>query len=212
VAALPAAVTNKVAIVTDGTSASDCTLGGGSSRVLCHYNGSAWAALGDGNSGAAPSFADITAGTSAAALVVGTGGSLAATGSGTITATDLAAKFKTRRLTFMLGADNGAALTDSDDQATIFDNTGGDAITITGVYCESDGGTPRIQLQRDDGAPANILTDNSGAGLNCSTSTAPGAIDTNEDNIAAGNKIDFVMVAAGGVAKRVTVTISYTVD
>lgn len=52
VATLPAAGTgNRVAIVTDGASAGDCTTGSGSTRVLCSDTGAAWAALGDGNSG-----------------------------------------------------------------------------------------------------------------------------------------------------------------
>ena len=45
--------TNSVRIVTDGNSSSDCTIGGGSTRVLCHYNGSAWASLGDGGTSGA---------------------------------------------------------------------------------------------------------------------------------------------------------------
>ncbi len=52
VATLPTPAANSIAIVTDGASASDCTTGGGSSRVLCVYSGSAWAALGGGGGGA----------------------------------------------------------------------------------------------------------------------------------------------------------------
>jgi hypothetical protein len=52
VATLPTPAANSIAIVTDGASSSDCTTGGGSSRVLCGYTGSAWAALGGGGGGA----------------------------------------------------------------------------------------------------------------------------------------------------------------
>ncbi len=37
---------NSIAIVTDGASASDCTVGGGSTRSLCAYSGSAWVSIG----------------------------------------------------------------------------------------------------------------------------------------------------------------------
>jgi hypothetical protein len=52
VAGLPAAGTaNRVAIVTDSTSAGDCTTGGGSERTFCRDTGSAWQSLGDGGGG-----------------------------------------------------------------------------------------------------------------------------------------------------------------
>lgn len=51
VATLPSPTTNMVVIVTNGNGAGDCTVGGGSTRVLCSYTGSAWAAIGDGNTG-----------------------------------------------------------------------------------------------------------------------------------------------------------------
>jgi hypothetical protein len=120
----------------------------------------------------------------------------------------LSTLLRTRQIVFVLGADNGVALVDGDDQPTIYYNSLGGGITITGVWCESDGGTPSINLQRDDGSPANILSSN----LSCSTSGASGSIDTNEDNVASTEKIDFVMATAGGTAKRVTVVITFTVD
>ena len=46
VATLPAS--HPLAIVTDGNSATDCTTGTGATRVMCHWNGSAWAAIGGG--------------------------------------------------------------------------------------------------------------------------------------------------------------------
>jgi hypothetical protein len=54
VAGLPAGATGKLALVTDGSSASDCTAGGGSTKVLCLYNGSAYVAVG----GATPAGSD----------------------------------------------------------------------------------------------------------------------------------------------------------
>jgi hypothetical protein len=124
-----------------------------------------------------------------------------------ITAGHVAASLDTREIVFRLGSDTGSALVDGDDEATIFRNSIA-AMTITEVWCESDAGTPSINLQRDDGSPANILSSN----LTCTTSGATGTIDTNEDNLAVGDKIDFVMVTAGGTAKRVTVAIKATID
>lgn len=53
VSALPAASSNSglEAIVTDGASLNDCTVGGGTDIVLCRSNGSAWVALGSGSGG-----------------------------------------------------------------------------------------------------------------------------------------------------------------
>lgn len=54
VAELPASpVSGTIRIVTDGASATDCTTGSGSTRVLCNFTGSAWEGLsGGGGSGA----------------------------------------------------------------------------------------------------------------------------------------------------------------
>lgn len=125
-----------------------------------------------------------------------------------VTRDKISAVLRTRQIVFILGAENGAALADADDQPSIFANRLGSGITITEVWCESDAGTPSINLQRDDGSAANILSSN----LSCSTSGATGTIDTAEDNVANGERIDFVMATAGGTAKRVTVAILYTVD
>jgi len=63
VGALPTASANtgKVYVVTDGLTAGDCAVGGGSTRVLCRSDGSTWTALGDGNTGSGNPFADSTA-------------------------------------------------------------------------------------------------------------------------------------------------------
>jgi len=108
----------------------------------------------------------------------------------------------------MMGFDNGSVIADADDQLTIFANRLGFGITITDVWCESDAGTPIINIQLDDGTPADVLSSN----LTCTTGGATGTIDTGQDNIANTNKIDFVMVTAGGVAKRTTIIVKYTID
>ena len=65
--------TNVVFVVTDGTSASDCTGGGGSTRSLCISNGTSWAALGGGGGGGGSITNPFTsgAGTSTAYLASG---------------------------------------------------------------------------------------------------------------------------------------------
>lgn len=77
VAFLPASGnwTGRVFIVTDGSAAGNCTVGSGSTRVLCEWNGSAWAALGDG----AGSGADGIGSDTAADVPVTPAGGIAAT-------------------------------------------------------------------------------------------------------------------------------------
>jgi len=114
----------------------------------------------------------------------------------------------TRQFTFMLGADNGAVLVDGDDQKQIWWNNLGSTATITKVGCICDGGTPSVNLQRDDGSAANILAGD----LTCTTTGATTtSFSGSEATITDGYKVDFVMVAAGGTAKRLTLTGTYTV-
>jgi hypothetical protein len=109
-----------------------------------------------------------------------------------------------RSVTFIAGGDSSStALADSDDQPTFFRNNLGRTYRITEVWCESDAGTPTINLQRDDGTPADVLT----ANLSCSTAGATGTIAAAEQDLADGNRLDFMIAAAGGAAKRVTVSI-----
>jgi hypothetical protein len=71
------------ATVSDGSTASDCTVGGGTTAVACIYTGSAWAFA--GSSASAPAFSAIGSGTNTgAAMTVGSGSSLATSGTGTI--------------------------------------------------------------------------------------------------------------------------------
>lgn len=125
-----------------------------------------------------------------------------------ITRDKVSAVLRTRTATFLLGAENGSALGDGDDQPSFWINRLGSGVTITEVHCECDAGTPTVNIQRDDGTPADVLSSN----LTCSTSGATGTIDTNEDNVADTQKLDFSMRTAGGVAKRVLLTVKYTLD
>lgn len=109
---------------------------------------------------------------------------------------------------FYMGADNGEVLADADDAPTCFWNQLGYAITITECCAESDGGTPTIMLQRDDGTPADIFA----ANLTASTSGACTTSFSGSENVVADDeKVDCNTVTAGGVAKRWALHCRYTV-
>jgi hypothetical protein len=113
-----------------------------------------------------------------------------------------------RGINYLAGCDSCDVLDDTDDQRAIYANVVG-PMTINSVTCFSDAGTPTINLQRDDGTPANILSSD----LTCSTT---GATSTSfsgaENSLGLNHKLDFAMVTAGGVAKRVTVVIKATLN
>jgi len=114
----------------------------------------------------------------------------------------------TRGLVYLAGCDSCSVLVDEDDQRTIYQNVIG-AMTIAAVTCFSDNGTPAINLQRDDNSPANILN----VDLNCSTSGATSTGFSGSENILNLNdRLDFVMVSAGMVTKRLTIVISATLN
>ena len=114
-----------------------------------------------------------------------------------------------RSITFVIGCESCQDLADTDDQAGFWRNNIS-ALTIAEVWCQTDAGTSIINLQRDDGTPANILSSN----LTCTSTGATGAIALAEDNLALGNIVDFVMetAAASGTPKRLTVSIRATLD
>jgi hypothetical protein len=64
-------------------------------------------------------------------------------------------------------------------------------------------------LQRDDGTPTNILS----ADLICSpTGATTTAFAVSENVLNLNDKLDFVVVSAGGTAKRVTLAIKATLN
>jgi hypothetical protein len=142
------------------------------------------------NDDAAPTCADVTSAMIAA---------------DTITASDVAASLKIRSITYIAGCDNCSTLTDADDQNTFFRNNIA-AMTLTEVWCESDAGSPTISIWKDDGSPATILSGD----ITCTTSGATGTIT--DSALAAGDKLDFVLVTAGGTAKHITLSIKATIN
>ncbi|MGH9862623.1 MAG: hypothetical protein ACRD35_04290 [Candidatus Acidiferrales bacterium] len=115
---------------------------------------------------------------------------------------------RVRSITYLAGCDSCDVLTDGDDQKALYANLLGQ-MTINSVTCFSDGGTPNINLQRDDTSPANVLASD----LACSdTGTTTTIFSGSENVLSLNDKLDFVMVSAGGTAKRVTVAIVATLN
>jgi hypothetical protein len=142
--------------------------------------------------------------------------SAAAITSGTIADSVTASKYKTWQVHYKFwGTGTSYVLQDTDDEASIWRNEES-ARTITKVVCESDAGSPTMQLQRDDGSPANMFA----SALTCDatpsgTDGSDGILTSfsgTENAIAATNRIDHLTVTAGGTATWVAVTISGTID
>jgi hypothetical protein len=157
-------------------------------------------------------FPDSTVQTSAAVgditAVVASTGLIGGATSGLATL-ELSGGARARGINYLAGCDSCGLLVDADDQKTFFQNVC-DAVTINTVTCFSDAGSPVINIQRQVGvaAPVNVLSPD----LTCSTTGASGAIVGAQSVLNTGDKLDFVMVTAGGTAKRVTVVIKTTMN
>lgn len=107
-------------------------------------------------------------------------------------------------------------LEDEDDYPSIVYNHSERTWTITEVLCKSNAGNPTIQLQRDDGSPTNMFS----SALTCDptpsgTDGSDGILTSfvsGENVISPTHWIDFLIVAAGGTAKQVSISIKYTVN
>jgi hypothetical protein len=129
---------------------------------------------------------------------------------GSITAAKLALtdSARTRGITYLGGCETCSVLADTDDQPMIYYNVVG-PMDFVSVVCFTDSSTtlPTINIQRvvGNGVPQNVLA----APLTCNgtatTSFSVGSLGKND-------KLDFVMVTAGGVAKRVTVALETRVN
>jgi hypothetical protein len=117
------------------------------------------------------------------------------------------ANSRIRGINFIAGCDTCSVLLDTDDQQDFYINVIG-SMTINSLKCFSDAGTPSIMVQRDDGSPANLLT----ANLSCTTAGATGTLAGAEITLGLDDRLDFQVVAAGGVAKRITLVIKTTVN
>jgi len=94
------------------------------------------------------------------------------------------------------------------DIPSIWVNRMGLTATITEVRCEIDAGSASINLQRDDGSAANVLSSD----LACSTGGATTtSFSGSEATISDTRRIDHVTVSSS-TAKRMNITITYTVS
>lgn len=118
---------------------------------------------------------------------------------------DVTAVLKTEQIAYTF-FDAAADLADLDIPSIIPNRAR--AVTLTEVYCEIDAGSASINLQRDDGSPANILS----TSLACSTAGATStSFSGSEASISSGYEIDHVTVSISGV-RRLNVALKYTVD
>jgi len=167
----------------------------GAGNAIIFPDGTVQATAGSGSGGG--TITGVTAGTGLTGG--GTGGSVV------VAMTEAA---RTRGITYLAGCDNCIPLVDSDDQPRFYVNLVG-SMTVTSVSCFSDAGSPVINLQRDDGSPANVLSSD----LTCSPAGATTTtFASGEATLNLNDALNFVMVTAGGAAKRVTVAIKTVVN
>jgi hypothetical protein len=126
-----------------------------------------------------------------------------------VSVAQLPSGIKARSIHYTAGCDACTVLTDADDEQNLWRNNIG-TLRMTEVKCWTDQGSSIINLQRDDGTPANILLSN----LTCSTSGATGSIAIAERDLEVDDELDFVMVtaAASGAPQRVSVSITATLQ
>jgi hypothetical protein len=117
-----------------------------------------------------------------------------------------AAAYRTRGIVYLAGCDTCSVLTASDNQKTIYMDVIG-SMTINSISCFADAGTPTVNIQRDDGTPADVLATD----LTCN-GTAATNFSGAENQLALNNKLDFVIRNAGASSHRLTVVIQATVN
>jgi hypothetical protein len=168
-----------------------CTTG----QILKSTGTNAWGCAADGDG-----TGDISSVVAGTGLIGG-----ATSGDATLNLNDA---MRTRGINYIAGCDTCSVLTDTDDQATFYVNVIG-SMTVLEVRCYSDTGTPSIQIQKNDGTPVNMLS----ASLVCGTTgTTTSTFVAGESNLALNDRLNFVMVTAGGAAKRVTVVVKAIVN
>jgi hypothetical protein len=134
---------------------------------------------------------------------------------GTVTRDDVEVELITDQFCFVIKEPtNGLDIADH-DISSIYSNRA-KAITVTEVWCETDVGTATINLQRDDGTAANMLSSDLVCDTNEQDSCASGCdvntIAAAEDNLAVDNEVDFVLVSVATAPKRVSMCLEYTID
>ncbi len=96
-----------------------------------------------------------------------------------------------------------AEVADTDDITSVWKAP--EAITITEVWCETNTGTVNMDVQIDDGTPADVM----GADLACA-STAVSDSTGLTGSMAAGDRLDWAITSVATNPTRLTVCIEYT--
>lgn len=90
------------------------------------------------------------------------------------------------------------------------------AITVTRVWCETDTGTADVNIENDDGTPANILSAelvcDTGEQTSCASGCDVNTIQGAEDNVAQYDEINFSISATSGTPNKVSICVGYTKD
>jgi hypothetical protein len=111
-----------------------------------------------------------------------------------------------------------SSIPDTYDLPSIFANRTPKTWSLREVCCEVDSGTVTIQLQKDDGSPASILSATGAGGaatdLTCNTAMASGCTSTfvsGESSIQSSRQVDFLLQSntGGTPAKRISVYVEY---
>lgn len=97
----------------------------------------------------------------------------------------------------------GSTIADTYDLTSVWEAFA--AVTITRVWCETDTGTANLDVQIDDGTPADVM----GADLVCA---ATGVADTTSltGTMADGNRLDWAITSVASSPTRLTVCAEYT--
>jgi hypothetical protein len=148
--------------------------------------------------------ATFTAGATLTGTISATSFSGSAAGLVGVPNSALSTAARTRGITYLAGCDSCNPLGSSDSQRLFYVNVVG-PMTIVSVTCFTDGGTPAINIARDNGGPTNLLSGN----LTCN-GTPTSAF--NSSSLALNDQLDFVMAAPDGVAKRITVVVQTTLN
>jgi len=107
----------------------------------------------------------------------------------------------------------GTFIAATDDIASIWRAPA--AMTITNIWCESPVSTVTINLQRDDGTPADIATADLACASTAVDACAAGCTTTlvdSEDNVADGETLDLDIASIGTEPTTVTVCFEATYD
>jgi hypothetical protein len=122
-----------------------------------------------------------------------------------------------RGINFLAGCDSCTVLVDTDDQQDFYVNQIG-SITIQSITCFADGGSPTIDIRRDNVGGGTNSTVISGATMTCAQATGSGGgttvsgVSLTNNALALNDRLDFVINSAGGVAKRITLVVKALVN